>query len=957
VNGAEPKLNDCGCCEGIEKLTPAPLSNLLGLTALGYRVGTHSEFKQSMQVDLSASAALRGLKTRSDDDPTMGLLDAWAVTLDVLAFYQERIANEGYLRTATERRSLLELAREIGYELRPGIAASTYLAFNLETAKEAPDQVYLPSGIKAQSIPEQGQQAQMFETIEDIVARPQWNKLLPRLTQHQQFLIDDQVLRYKANNAEVTTFYFNGTSTGLAPGDLLLVTVGSGASTKALSKRVLSVTADAKRTKVRIESSSGPTENLPDPPPVTQFESVQFVPNAPTVPFNQGNIQTRVLKRSLRERDLATFLELNGWQATDLEKAVAKIESGPVPDQAVYALRERAGFFGNNAPPYQSLRNKDGNPLFTPDWDNPGWKIWDPYPNEITSSSASGSLSKQIGKFFDFEMSGIMSKVDLVDLPNIEVSRPVSTFTRSPDAFLERNISGIIPGSWAVFVAGNERKIYKVTDVTETSLTGFAMSGKSSRLSLAKFDDSAADMPDDFLVRTTTAYVKSEPLELAMLPVTTAIEAHSTALTLDRIVLRFQPGQLVVLTGERKDASGVTQTELLEVQEAIHRDGHTTLLFSEVSKSNGLLCAYQRNTVALNANVARATHGETKQEVLGSGDASTSWQKFNLKQSPLTYVAAPTPAGMASTLELRVNDILWQEVPSFYELSPQDRKYVVRRCDDAKSMVEGGNWVTGSGFPTGVENITAKYRVGSGLDGMVKAGQISILLSRPAGLKDVTNPFPAAGGADSEQRDQARENAPVTVLTLDRIVSLQDYEDFARSYPGIGKAQAVWLWGGENKIVHITIAGADGNPIDPTSDLYRNLRLSIKAASDPGHVVRVDSFGPLSFNVSARLVITSGYLAAKVLAQASMQVGTAFSFHQRTFGQAVTRSELEVVMQAVAGVDAVILDKFYFSSRPQTCQLRLPARTARWNNTHQVILPAELLLMNPREIQLTQTQP
>ena len=48
---------------------------------------------------------------------------ACACVADVLGFYQERIANEGYLRTATERRSVLELARTIGYELKPGVAA------------------------------------------------------------------------------------------------------------------------------------------------------------------------------------------------------------------------------------------------------------------------------------------------------------------------------------------------------------------------------------------------------------------------------------------------------------------------------------------------------------------------------------------------------------------------------------------------------------------------------------------------------------------------------------------------------------------------------------------------------------------------------------------------------------------------------------------------------------------
>ena len=51
---------------------------------------------------------------------------------DILTFYQERIANEAYLRTATERVSIGELAKLIGYKLRPGLAASVALAFTID---------------------------------------------------------------------------------------------------------------------------------------------------------------------------------------------------------------------------------------------------------------------------------------------------------------------------------------------------------------------------------------------------------------------------------------------------------------------------------------------------------------------------------------------------------------------------------------------------------------------------------------------------------------------------------------------------------------------------------------------------------------------------------------------------------------------------------------------------------
>ena len=64
--------------------------------------------------------ALQALKTRADDDFTVALLDATSIVLDILTFYQERLVNESYLRTATQFRSLTELSRLIGYQPAPG---------------------------------------------------------------------------------------------------------------------------------------------------------------------------------------------------------------------------------------------------------------------------------------------------------------------------------------------------------------------------------------------------------------------------------------------------------------------------------------------------------------------------------------------------------------------------------------------------------------------------------------------------------------------------------------------------------------------------------------------------------------------------------------------------------------------------------------------------------------------
>src|SRR5688572_29883 len=93
-----------GCCAGITAATPAGRFNRPGLPAIAYRVGAFADFRASLLARLSSTdfPALAGLGTRQADDWTVGACDAFAVLADVLTFYQERLANEAFLRTATE---------------------------------------------------------------------------------------------------------------------------------------------------------------------------------------------------------------------------------------------------------------------------------------------------------------------------------------------------------------------------------------------------------------------------------------------------------------------------------------------------------------------------------------------------------------------------------------------------------------------------------------------------------------------------------------------------------------------------------------------------------------------------------------------------------------------------------------------------------------------------------------
>ncbi|MGB2902524.1 MAG: putative baseplate assembly protein, partial [Candidatus Dechloromonas phosphoritropha] len=289
---------------------------------------------------------------------------------------------------------------------------------------------------------------------------------------------------------------------------------------------------------------------------------------------------------------------------------------------------------------------------------------------------------------------------------------------------------------------------------------------------------------------------------------------------------------------------------------------------------------------------------------------------------------------------------------------PTERAYTVQLDENGSATVQFGDGSHGTRLPTGSGNVEARYRVGLGAAGNVNADQISMLLTRPPGLKAVTNPVAASGGTDAEAGDEARRNAPLTVRTLERIVSLRDFEDFAAAFTGIGKAQAVWLWDGEQRMVHLTVAGTDGAGLDPNAALYRNLLAAIDAARPPYQPLRVSPCRDLRFGLSAGLWIAPDYETDKVLAAAAAALATAFGFAARGFGQPVTGSEVLAALQDVPGVIGCDLDQLIQVASGLTVLTAngpdgsIPARSARWQGNS--LQPADLLRLEPGAVTLTE---
>ena len=1031
--------DNCGCCAGVTPLTPVDATQPPGQPALALRAGTHGRFRQSMLAGLADESALANLTTRASDDPAIALLDSWAAVLDVLGFYQERIGNENYLRTATERRSVLELARAIGYELHPGVAASTWLAFTLETAPGAPLETRIDIGARAQSVPGQNETAQTFETLEAIDAKARWNAL--------------PVLAAEAvpPRMGLRTIYLAGTATRLQAGDALLIVGDERAKDHgnenwdfrrvARLREVLPTDPndpkDAGYTVVTLDRGLGKPWHGVHPARANprchalRARAHLFGHNAPDWRAMPASLRATYLGLADEARPpIGQHPEWPGFTLADISDPPAGSGSGLLgqyyrgkgfrelrlsrtdamvnfdwgagsPDPSVPADQFSVRWSGWIQPPVtgqftffvtadDGLRLWIDNRLIIDFWIDQG----------ATERSGTASLRadhKHDIRLEYYENGG--SATCRLAWSGPGVSKAVVPAARLyprdvHTVHLDASYPKWLAGGWAVLSIPNYEEVYRIVATEDDARADFAVSATATRLTL-----SGENLRDTFnnRVRSTTAFGQSEPLDWATRPLSGFVQGHlidlagyepdlpaGRWLAVSGLVLADLPANTRARSRlakgdalasirigrdrqtadlEFEDLSRLTvalapAADIVRIQHNDSGNGRTQLLLA-----SDLTHAYLPASVRINANLAPASAGDSKQmriqpEPLGTGDGSRSLQRFNLRQGPLTYITAATPSGTASTLEIRVDGLLWPEAPRFTAPGPGERAYTVKLDENGSATVQFGDGTHGTRLPTGSGNVEARYRVGLGTAGNVGAEQISMLLSRPPGLKAVTNPVAASGGTDAEAGDEARRNAPLRVRTLDRIVSLRDFEDFAAAFTGIGKAQAVWLWDGERRMVHLTVAGTGGAPLDPNAALYRNLLAAIDSARPPYQPLRVSPGRDLRFGLTAGLWIAPEYAPERVLAAAGKALAAAFGFAARAFGQPVTGSEVLAALQGVAGVVGTDLDRLIQVESGLTVRTAngpdgsIPALSARWQGNS--LQPADLLLLDPAAVTLTE---
>jgi predicted phage baseplate assembly protein len=205
--------------------------------------------------------------------------------------------------------------------------------------------------------------------------------------------------------------------------------------------------------------------------------------------------------------------------------------------------------------------------------------------------------------------------------------------------------------------------------------------------------------------------------------------------------------------------------------------------------------------------------------------------------------------------------------------------------------------------------VQATHRVGSGSAGNVAVGALTTLLDRPLGVSGVTNPQAATGGQNPQTADEIRAAAPQTVLTLGRAVSITDYQNFASTFSGIGKASATWIPGGPGRGVFLTVAGIGGAELTADNPTLTDLVTALHDYGNPLIPITVRSYVETLFGLSADLLYDPRYDMPTVRDNVLLALSAAFSFAARHFGQAVSADEVAAVIQGVPGVVAANVTK------------------------------------------------
>lgn len=303
-------------------------------------------------------------------------------------------------------------------------------------------------------------------------------------------------------------------------------------------------------------------------------------------------------------------------------------------------------------------------------------------------------------------------------------------------------------------------------------------------------------------------------------------------------------------------------------------------------------------TPAVHAATVAATEGTTIFESAGQSTGLAD-QDFILTQNPVidTSVDVFMDEGSGQT-------VVWTWVDHLIEWGPQDRVYTTYTDENNVTHVVFGDGVNGK-IPAALTIIQTGYRVGGGAIGNVGPQSLTVLDSAVEGVIGVTNTAKATGGQDAETLDQIRENAPQSLISLNRAVTLTDYEALSQKVLGVAKSKAVSaVYTSVTLYVAPLGGGLDGAdlPIYLNATRKQELRNYLAPRIPAPTTVTLADPTYVKIDIELDLVVAPQYNQKSTEAAVKKAILATLAYDNVDFGDRVTVGETFAAVTSVIGV-------------------------------------------------------
>jgi len=293
------------------------------------------------------------------------------------------------------------------------------------------------------------------------------------------------------------------------------------------------------------------------------------------------------------------------------------------------------------------------------------------------------------------------------------------------------------------------------------------------------------------------------------------------------------------------------------------------------------------------------------QTIIGSSTGEPN-QTFPLPQGPLI------PESLVIDVDEGAGFVRWRQRQNLLYHVGEDGRVVVSGPNSRDYYVQFDE--TGRAFahfglrpPAGTNNVRARYRIGGGRAGNVPAHSIAEAVTAISLLAAVTNPSPAAGGADEETIEHAKRFAPLAFRASGRAVTLGDFVALAHQAGGVAKVRARSQ--GWNQ-VELFVA-PEGSSCRPVPDELRTRLLTyFEDKRMVTTIVTIRDPNCVPIDVSMNVVAEHHHDVEAVRAAVEAAVRGLLAFENVDFGHTLYLSKVYEAVEALAGVHAVTVTHF-----------------------------------------------